>query len=152
MSDRILGEVNMASLALYLDAIRDARPGLVIATVGVGFGATLRMAARRILDTKARVFLWGIDTWAVHGGLEPDALVAIGRHSKQGHPLASPYFTAVAAAWRAEAPEEFRSIRWLVEGEKVPSKGIKRVDRVVVDGDEMPMRLDSAVEQDNFLA
>jgi len=143
-TDTILGSPNLVVLQFWFDELRSARPGDVFVTIGVGFGATLRMLARRILDTKAKVYLWALDPWEVTDRLEAGAAEAIARHEAQGHPMASPYLKAVAAAWRTEDEEAFRAVRWLQGDPEVFARHVMRAHVVLVDGDQWhPMALEA---------
>jgi Methyltransferase domain len=93
-------------LPLYEEFVKNAEPGAVAVEVGVALGHSIAFLARRALDARKPIEIWGVDPWS-----------GVARNGEQQHFLGGKPcpgdFTLFLEMMRTHAREELESLRLL---------------------------------------
>jgi cephalosporin hydroxylase len=115
---------------VYDQAVEEAKDGDILVEVGVAYGRSLAYLARRALDVKKKVRIFGVDTWPeseeAYGGPENNSLVK----------EAGGYYEACCLEMMTHAPEEYRNVHLLrLSSQIAAEKIVGAVKFVFIDAD-----------------
>jgi len=105
-------------MAIYDQAIDESKDGDVLVEVGVAFGRSLAYLARKAIDSKKKLHIYGVDPWVDDWSTPTDYDPRNGRptwgaeHAEWARSVGGP-FNAFICSMREHAPEELEYVNVL---------------------------------------